>query len=260
MGKINKYGLLNALLSIINNLDESNSKVIIAKYFLRNFDRIDEINIFDAADECFVTRKSIRRFAKSIGFDNFRDLKMDHEEYNYYKKQEEIPSYHLYHANQISQMVLEISKNISSELDVVIENIIACEEIVFLVSDIYSSECLEFQKKMILSGKMVRIVSFNFSENELLKKVVKDRLLFVISVSGGFKNKIDDFIHILDCKKVILTSISDKNSLANYDLVLPVGEISQPVGKTIYHTFAVEYYLDILHYEYEKKIQEKGQK
>ena len=90
MNDINRFGLLNALLNIINNFDEEDSKVIIAKYFLKNIDRIEEINIYNAADECFVARSSIRRFAKYIGFNNFRNLKQDHETYNYYKDRKSV--------------------------------------------------------------------------------------------------------------------------------------------------------------------------
>ena len=46
--KINKYGLLNALINVINNEDESSPKVIIAKYFLENFNNLHKMNIFDA--------------------------------------------------------------------------------------------------------------------------------------------------------------------------------------------------------------------
>lgn len=56
MRSINKYGFLNALISIINSEEEDNSKVVIAKYLLQNFERIHRLNIYEAADECFVTR------------------------------------------------------------------------------------------------------------------------------------------------------------------------------------------------------------
>lgn len=252
MNEISKYGLLNSLLSIINNYDESDSKVTIAKYFLRNIDRIDEINIFEAAEECFVTRTSIRRFAKFIGFDNFRNLKTDHESYTYYKNVEEVENYPVFLANQISQMVSTFSNLIGEEMALVTDSIKNCNEIIFLASDIYYSRCLEFQKQMILSGKIVRIVSYNFSESEVLKNITPTDLLIVISISGGFTRNIADLVRGIHCKKAIMTSIDDEHILAEYDLVLPVGEINQPSSKTIYHTFAAEYYLDVINYEYQK--------
>ena len=171
MNELNKFGLLNSLLGIINNYDEDDSKVIIAKYFLTHFDRLDDINIFDAADECFVTRTSIRRFAKFIGFDNFRHLKKDHEQYDYYLQFDEKENYSDYLSDQINQMATNLRNVVGIEIEEIVRTIIESREIIFLVSDIYGARCLEFQKEMIFSGKMVRIVSYNFSDSKVLKRI-----------------------------------------------------------------------------------------
>lgn len=258
MNELNKYGLLNSLLGIINNYDEDDSRVIIAKYFLTHFDRLDEINIYDAADECFVTRTSIRRFAKFIGFDNFRHLKKDHEQYDYYLQFDEKDNYPGYLADQIIQMADNLRNVVGTEIDQVVKTIMGSREIIFLVSDIYGARCLEFQKEMIFSGKMVRIVSYNYSENKVLKNINPDDLIIVISVLGSFTYQINDFINTLHCKKAIMTSMEDDDMLGKYDLVLPMGEIGHPSSKTVYHTLAIEYYLDVVYHEYQKQVRKKG--
>ena len=255
MKEINKYGFLNALLGIVNNFDEEDSKVVIAKYLLKNFRNIDNINIFDAADECFVTRASIRRFSKYIGFDNFRNLKTDHEQYSYYEAIERVVDYPEFLANQITQMVHSCNQVLKLELDNMIEKIVACDEIVFLISDVYSSRCLEFQKELILSGKMVRIVSYNFYNNKTLKSMSEHTLLIVISITGGFGKRINEFVQNLHCVKTIMTSIDEQDVTEGYDFVFHVGGINLPASKTIYHSFAVEYYLDIISNEYRKQLE-----
>ena len=87
MVEINKYGLLNALLNIINTYEEDSSKVVIAKYLLSNFSNINQINIYDAAEECAVSRASIRRFNQDIGFENFWNLKQEKLEYEFYSEE-----------------------------------------------------------------------------------------------------------------------------------------------------------------------------
>ncbi|MGL9729849.1 hypothetical protein IGI44_003266 [Enterococcus sp. DIV0756] len=258
INELNKYGLLNSLLGILNNYDEDDSKVTIAKYFLIHFDRLDDINIFDAADECFVTRTSIRRFAKFIGFDNFRHLKKDHEQYDYYLQFDDREDYPDYLADQIIQMAANLRNVVGTDIDEIVRTIIASREIIFLVSDIYGARCLEFQKEMIFSGKMVRIVSYNFSDNKVLKRIVPSDLVIVISVLGSFTYQIDEFISQLSCKKAIMTSMDDPDMLGNYDLVLPMGEIGHPSSKTVYHTLAIEYYLDVIYHEYQRQVRKKG--
>lgn len=256
MNDINRFGLLNALLNIINNFDEEDSKVIIAKYFLKNIDRIEEINIYNAADECFVARSSIRRFAKYIGFNNFRNLKQDHETYNYYKDLDEITEdYPTVLADQITMMVREANHKINGEIKKIVELMEKSNEIVFLTSDIYSSRCLDFQKEMIFLGKMVRIISYNFSDNKVLKNSNSDTLLVIISVSGGFMKEIEKFTNQLSCKKIVITSKITPDALNNYDQVLAIGNTEQPTSKTVYHTYAVEYYLDIIRHEFRRKVE-----
>lgn len=258
MNELNKFGLLNSLLGIINNYDEDDSKVIIAKYFLTHFDRLDDINIFDAADECFVTRTSIRRFAKFIGFDNFRHLKKDHEQYDYYLQFDEKENYPDYLSDQINQMATNLRNVVGIEIEEIVRTIIESREIIFLVSDIYGARCLEFQKEMIFSGKMVRIVSYNFSDSKVLKRIDSNDLIIVISVLGSFTHQVNDFINQLDCRKAIMTSVEDSDILKNYDLILPMGEVGHPSTKTVYHTLAIEYYLDVVYHEYQKQLRKKG--
>lgn len=257
MNDLSKYGRLNPLLGIINHYDEDDSKVIIAKYFLKHFDKLDEINIYDAAEECFVTRTSIRRFAKFIGFDSFRHLKQDYDKYDYYLQFDDQDNYPDYLADQLIQMAYTLRNVVETKIDDIVRTIKDSREIVFLVSDIYGARCLEFQKEMIYSGKMVRIVSYNFSDNKVLKRLDPNDLVIVISVLGSFAHHFQEFIDELDCKKAIMTAVEDTDMLCNYDLILPMGEIGHPSSKTVYHTQAIEYYLDVVYHEYQKQVRKK---
>jgi DNA-binding MurR/RpiR family transcriptional regulator len=252
MTEINKYGLFNMLISTINMFDEDDSKVIIAKYLLKNINHIQDLNVYDVAAECFVSRASIRRFSQYLGFDNFLDLKRDSADYEYYKDLTYESNYSRELASNISKMTKECQVNIENDLDMISKNIKDCNQIIFLVSDIYSSRCQEFQKEMIMLGKMVRIVSHNFTENKVLKNVNENDLIIVISVTGGFAQQVNKFIQKLKCKKALISSVHHQELTEGYDLNLHLGGNGVPRKKTIYHSFAVEYYLDIISNEYRK--------
>lgn len=252
MNKVNKYGYLNALIGMINTYDEDDSKVVIAKYLLEHFDHVHKLNIFDVADECFVTRASIRRFSKHIGFDNFRDLKSDLEPYQFYHAINEVNDYPQHLANEITMMANDCNECLHQQISDILQYMKSCKTIIFLVSDIYSTRCVEFQKEMILAGKMVRIVSHNFTENKLLKHISQDDLLITISVTAGFAQHINSFVKEFQCKKAIITTSQEPLFKELYDLVLQLGRSELPQTKTIYHMFAVEYYLDIIAHEYHK--------
>lgn len=254
MSKINSSGLLNALIGIVNTNDEDESKLVMAKYFLKNFDRLHEINIFDAAEECFVTRASIRRFAKSLGFDNFKNLKTDVKEYGYYSEFMDEENYSDLLVQRITQMAIDCNGCLKDQLTTILDYIDSSEQVIFLASDIYGSRCTEFQKSMILAGKMVRVVSHNFTENKLLENLNEDTLLITISISGGFAADVNDFVKEFRCKKLFFTTVDNPMFTDNYDLVLQLSSDSLSQTKTVYHTFAVEYCLDVIYNGYRRRM------
>lgn len=249
MTNINKYGLLNALLNIINNYEEDSSKVVIAKYLLNNFSHIDQINIYDAAEACAVSRASIRRFSQELGFENFKNLKQDKLGYEFYTE-EGFSEYEESMVKQMNRMVAQCNINLKNIKTDLAYEMMAADEIVFLVSDIYTSRCLEFQKEMILLGKMVRILSHNFDDHKLFERLSENTLIIVISTSGKFLSEVDNLVGKLPGTKVIFTAteVHDVNPIFTY--IIPVGNHSIPKTKSVYHTFAIEYCLDILVNEY----------
>lgn len=49
--ELNRYGVLNSLISILNEGEEDSSDVVIAKYLLQNFNHLQNLNIYDMAGE-----------------------------------------------------------------------------------------------------------------------------------------------------------------------------------------------------------------
>ncbi len=46
MDRINKWGLLNSLIEIVNNESSDDPHAILAQYFLKNFDRIGRLMLY----------------------------------------------------------------------------------------------------------------------------------------------------------------------------------------------------------------------
>lgn len=70
-----RFNLLTSLLSILNHENEKSTSFLLAKYFLDNFHRLKTLSIYKVSAECFVSRSSIQRFVKQIGYDRFTSLK-----------------------------------------------------------------------------------------------------------------------------------------------------------------------------------------
>ncbi|MCF0105322.1 MAG: MurR/RpiR family transcriptional regulator [Holdemanella sp.] len=254
---VNEFGLVNSLTDIINNDEEDSTNVVIAKYILNHINSLKELNIFDMAEECFVTRASIRRFCQNIGFENFREMKnCSQQHYSFYKQSPYVENYDEYLVELINEMLADCTKCYNGEKYKLASLMKDAKSVIFLISDIYSSRCIEFQKMMIMNGKMVRVIRHGFSKNKLLNNLLEEDLLVVVSVSGGFALEIKDVIEDKICQKALITTINDKKILSIYNHIFRVSKKPILPYKSIFHTYAIEYYLDLVCNDYINQIRE----
>lgn len=69
--------MTNILAEKIKNVDLTKTQEKIAKYFIRNQERIGSLSSIEAAKEIGVSDASIIRFSRAIGYEGFADLKAD---------------------------------------------------------------------------------------------------------------------------------------------------------------------------------------
>jgi DNA-binding MurR/RpiR family transcriptional regulator len=258
MDYINRWGLLNSLISIINEGSDDDTNVILAKYFLQNYNRLHELNVYDIAEECFVSRATVRRLSQSLGYTNFKDLKEQfdnfYNNYSFYRFgiQTNIEGQSV--ATQLYEMAMECDRNLTSEvLDRAVTKIYQSNQIVFLTSDVYSNQSSEFQKAMILSGKIVRVISNKFEDNLILKKLCSEDLLIVISVTGFFASVSLDMVNSLDVHKILITTIHKPLYEKCYNEVWYLSSSDKSQKRSVYTIYALEYYLESIYAAYIKK-------
>lgn len=257
--ELNRYGVLNSLISILNEGEEDSSDAVIAKYLLQNFNHLQNLNIYDMADECFVSRATIRRFAQRLGFDNFKILKNQfesfHDTYSFYRA----GIYDNTENNTISEQILKMVNECDSfftdeKIAGIVNDIKKANTIVFLTSDIYSRQSSEFQKAMILNDKMVRIISKKYENSELLHSLKSTDLLLVISVSGFFVNVILPYIKDNQAKTILLTTVHDLKYYDYFDEIWYLSKSAKTNNRSVYTVFATQYCLEKIFDAYMKSL------
>lgn len=254
MASLNDLGAMNALLSVVNDGDEGSTDVVIAKYLLSNFNRLDELNIYDVAEGCFTTRQSIRRFCKDVGLDNFQSFKRYlTEEYDqasgYYFARTDIADYPAFLSGSILAMMAEINEASDAFAADFCARIHQARECVFLVSDIYTAACTEFQKQMILSDKMVRVVAKGYRDSGLLNSLDASDLVVVISISGRWAYEVGNAAE-LAAARVLITTVHDEKLGNAYDDIYYLSRAEQPAAKTVFHQYGIIYLLDLVQRRY----------
>ena len=69
------YSLGGRLIHVLNENDIDSTSYAIARYLLDNYSRIGEVGIEEIMQACFVSRSGVRRFYRSIGFENLSDAR-----------------------------------------------------------------------------------------------------------------------------------------------------------------------------------------
>ena len=256
--ELNIMGLLNSLISLINGGEENASDVTIAKYLLENYNRLQDLNIYDIAEQCYVDRSTIRRLSKKLGFDNFKDLKKQFADFSI-----EYASYRSginngKPGNTVVQQITNMAKECENFFDdkrteAIIQEMHQASQIVFLTFDVYSRQSSEFQKAMILSGKMVRVITSKFENNEILPNLKDNDMLIVISLAGHFVSQVSHLIVENKAKKILLTTV--RNELYNtiFDEIWYLSSSPKLEKRSVYTVYATQYCLEKLFAAYIKK-------
>lgn len=247
MDNVNIWGLMNSLLSMVNSSNCDDADVTLAKYFLLHYRHLNELNIYDVAEACFVSRATVRRMAQNLGFENFKEMKARfgefNENFNFYRTLVEGDGATM--AEQIYHMAQDIDTQLRKQpAKQLAKKIADSREVVFVSSDIYSRHSSNFQKAMIIAGKMVRVVSGSYENNAILKDIGPEDLLIVTSVSGAFAQKTLALVNGLSAYKLLLTTLRNSELQAAYDEVRYLSGALQCQARSIYALFGIEYYLE----------------
>jgi len=256
--RINRMSLLNSLFSVINENNEEDSNYILAHYFLEHYHKLSELNIYDVAADCFVSRSSVRRFCQSIGYENFLDLKTEFREYD------DQYAFYMYHANrdnyrerltdEINSMIKELNQRMNTEeTNKIAERIHKSRYMVFLTSDASTSIIREFQQSMIFHGKIIHSISNTYTDNTLITKLDERDYIMTISATGTFADASKDFISQCSAYKALVTVNRDPGFQDWYDKVyhLSVNDLSE--GKSVYGKYGINYMFDVIYSVYVKK-------
>lgn len=256
---INRMSLLGSLFSVINDNNQEDSSYILANYFLENYHKLSELNIFDVAEECYVSRSSVRRFCKSIGYENFLELKKQFKEYDdqydCYMNHSNRDNYRERLTCEINEMIKELDVRMNiDEVDKIIKGIYESRYIVFLTSDTSTSIIQEFQKSMIFFGKVIRIISDMYTDKALISSLDERDMLFVISASGTFAKASRDYVENSKAKKILVTVNRSKEFKDWYDKIYHLSATDRSDdGRSVYGKYGITYMFDVIYSAYLRK-------
>lgn len=192
--------LLNRLLIILNNGKENSTYYHIANILLCNFASIKDMTISEVAELCFVSKSTISKFTRYIGFDDFLELKLaasykSNKHSNYLNYSDNILSYMESHTKEeyidviIDDLELAKSSIDMNKIDELVENLIKYDKVAAFGLLYSESAAMDLQIKLAYNQKYIITHTNDVAQNEFIKNADKDTLVIIFTNSGDYIKK-----------------------------------------------------------------------
>lgn len=263
---VQRFDLFSILLSVVNDEHTANNtNRIIAEYLLKNLHRLHDLTIYDVAEECFVSRSSIHRFLRQIGFDQFSYLgKYIQDSYQHYQAYYDYVNRENFIdkvKSKMNDMMDDISQLSSTEsVKELVELIHNHEKVYMLIANTSGSAATHFQEELLTIGKLIYVQTSSCASVHSLEKLEPDSLLITCSVTGNYAFAVSQNLNNVHAAKVLIT-LNHTDEFQNYydKIVYMSGHIYY--GNTIhsnglrdvYTKYGLLFFLDIVYHEYVKK-------
>ncbi|MBO0449456.1 MurR/RpiR family transcriptional regulator [Enterococcus sp. MJM12] len=263
--------LIIRLLTLINNEKTDSTFFHIASTLIENYSLIAHTSISEMAKICTVSKSTMSKFARKIGFDDYYDLK-DHAPFVEDRYQNKLN----YLTNIISaietkgidayfEAVEQDIQAVRESLDMAIINEIAQDLIKYkkvasfglLFSE---SAALDLQYKLAYNGKFIYTFQDDKKQEEFIRNAQEDTLIIIFSNSGNFLrqqqleqgNPQKNLFRYTKAKLIAITSDKTINQLSYVDQALTF-----PHSTSIQtHAFLYQIIMDIIVSRYRYYIQQ----
>ncbi len=258
---ISRFNLLTLLLSILNKNDEDDTGFIIARYFLENLNSISKTSIYKVAEDCYVSRSSVQRFVKDIGYENYTQLKQSLHEVILHEQALLDYTDHTGYTEFILDSINEMTNDIAKTTKTVgfrklLDKFAQARSVVLLVAEDSASACRLLQQQILATGRLIRIVTSAVSNISLLNSLGRDDLLIVCSVSGNFALAVNSQLKDVNATKCLLTLNRTTSFLGTYSFIYYIGEKMRPSSSTIkmlknvYTSYGLTFFFDLFYHAY----------
>ena len=263
-----RFNLLTSLLSLLNRNDENDTDFILARYFLLNLKTIKNISIYKIAEDCYVSRSSVQRFIKNIGYDSFTQMKSSIDEIiaheDGFKDYTDHTDYGSYITDAISAMVRDIEKTSRSAPFRKLLNLFNESRcVVILTAEDSSHACKLFQQQILTTGRLIRIISSANSNTDLLKTLNNEDMLLVCSVTGNYALAIDEQLKDIKARKCLITlnhttAFEDSYSFIYYlSDEIRVSSRSIVSSRNVYNNYGLTFFFDLFFHECYRSYQKR---
>jgi len=192
--------LLNRLLIIIIEEDSHSTNYHIAMTLLKHFDKIINLSINEIGEICNVSKSTISKFIRHIGFDDYFEFKdaapfshkQHHSDYSYnlnvmgYIESHSFDDY----LDTINQDVEELKRSIDTvKVDQLAKDIMNYETVAAFGLLYSETAAIDLQTKLAYNEKFINTSMYDVKQHDFIRNANEDTLIIIFSYSGDYLYK-----------------------------------------------------------------------
>lgn len=189
--------LLNRLLIMLNSEDPDSTYYHIAMTMLQNFDLLGKLAIQELAELCDVSKSTISKFIRALGFEDFSDFKCDtpffENKYgnnlNYNSNVLRYLDHHSfedYVAIAQADLAQALSSIDSAAIDQLAHDLMQYEKVAAFGLMFSETAALDLQTKLAYCKKFIVTSLDDLKQNRFIRSAGEDTLIIVFSNSSDF--------------------------------------------------------------------------
>lgn len=261
---VGRYGTFLLLLRLYNESPQHSTEKILSKYFLKRFNNIKNINIYDVSEECHVSRATVRRFFLKLDHESFLDFKNEFTvpyDISMFEKELERENYVYEHINQISEVQAFFQFNKSHILDKIknLAKIMYNSNNIYWLTSTSTTRMVEDMQMQFLRFDCFWDIIINYDKDKDLD-IQEDDIVIVASSSAVLAHTISSELEEIICPVYLVTLNTQYNHSLFKDIIRLTDDtlynftdqISNETIKkeVVYRKYATNLFFDILYYEY----------
>ena len=257
--------MMTSLLAVLNSNEDGDTNLVLARYLLEHFHELKKLSIYDVAEECYVSRSSIQRFAKLIGYESFTAMKQNapitRQHMDAFVQYACHPEFDQYLRLSMDDMMQDMNEMFASQnMEVLVKRIHDSEQIVILAADLSSFPARVLQQGLAAIGKLIRIVTDAYPDTNLLRNLKPEDLVIVTSTTGNYAIATLTDLQNVHAHKVLITLNHSEKFESCYDSVIYLSHkfhssdrITEGI-QNVYTRSGVSYFFDLLFNLYIEKV------
>lgn len=186
-------GLRAGIEGILDTASEDSTEYRIAEFLLKNCYRRKQITIQEAAENCYVSKATVSRFCRQIGYDDFSELneallqayeRSDHYKFEEYWKKGSVKDGYF---TDLIACIEEARRNIADEQVRHLAELIGRYPRIGILGKLQSnSAATDFQHDLMASHKAATAPVLPSLQREFIENSSDDTLLIIVSCSGTY--------------------------------------------------------------------------